>query len=169
LILKNAKDAFLGFQDHFEKIGIGFDYFDENTVAVFKKNELKALDIKTDFYPGFPTDLQAQIMTLLCLADKPSIVQETIWENRFMHIPELNRMGANISIISKNEAKVNPIKRFQSANVMATDLRASACLIIAALNAPGRTVIDRIYHIERGYENIVQKLKSCGVQISKIY
>ena len=170
LILKNIKDCFLGFSEQMEKIGIGIEYKDENTARVFRKHELQACDIKTDFYPGFPTDLQAQFMSLLCLANRPSLIKETIWENRFMHIPELNRMGANIEMVSKNEiARVNPIKQFQSANVMATDLRASACLIIAALNAQGRSVIDRIYHIERGYEDIVQKLRNCGADIEKIY
>tara|TARA_X000000950_G_scaffold50493_1_gene59406 strand:- start:335 stop:1588 length:1254 start_codon:yes stop_codon:yes gene_type:complete len=145
------------------------------TKIIIKKNELqiignkniKNIDIKTAPYPGFPTDLQAQMMVLLCKANKKSIIKENIFENRFMHVSELNRMGAQISI-NGNKALVSGNIKFAPAELMATDLRASVSLVLAALGAKGKSVINRIYHLDRGYENIEKKLKSVGAKIKRI-
>ena len=125
------------------------------------------MNIKTAPYPGFPTDLQAQIMVLLCKANKQSIIKEDIFENRFMHVAELNRMGAKISTYG-NKAKVTGSINFAAAELMATDLRASVSLILAALTAKGKSVINRIYHLDRGYENIEKKLKKVGAKIRRV-
>ena len=125
------------------------------------------MNIKTAPYPGFPTDLHAQIMVLLCKAQKKSEIQENIFENRFMHVSELNRMGAEISIIG-NRAFIKGNTKFAPAELMATDLRASVSLILAALSAKGKSVINRIYHLDRGYENIEKKLKKVGAKIKRI-
>ena len=128
------------------------------------KNKLKAVDIITEPYPGFPTDIQAQWMALMTLAKGDSIIKETIWENRFMHVLELNRMGADITI-QGNTAVVSGINKLSAADVMASDLRASAALIIAGLMAEGKTVVRRIYHLERGYEKFYNKLKKLGARL----
>ena len=122
------------------------------------------MNIKTAPYPGFPTDLQAQIMVLLCRANKKSLIKEDIFENRFMHVAELNRMGAQI-LIDGNKAKIEGNTKFAAAELMATDLRASVCLILAALSAQGKSIINRIYHLDRGYENIEKKLKKVGQKL----
>ena len=126
---------------------------------------LRSIDITTLPYPGFPTDLQAQFMALMVQGDGTSIIHETIFENRFMHVAELKRMGADIAI-EGSRAIVRGIGRDQlcGAPVMATDLRASASLVIAALAASGQTEISRIYHLERGYENMVEKLCAAGAR-----
>ena len=142
---------------------------------IIKKNELKIIGtkkikstkIKTAPYPGFPTDLQAQIMVLLCKANKNSTIKEDIFENRFMHVAELNRMGAKIST-NGNKAIVEGNINFAPAELMATDLRASVSLILAALTAKGKSVINRIYHLDRGYENIETKLKKVGAKIRRV-
>ena len=121
----------------------------------------------TEPYPGFPTDLQAQMMGLMTVADGASMITETIFENRFMHVPELVRMGADITIHGRS-ALVRGVSRLTGAPVMATDLRASVSLVIAALVAEGETVINRVYHLDRGYERIEQKLAGCGAQIERI-
>jgi UDP-N-acetylglucosamine 1-carboxyvinyltransferase len=125
------------------------------------------MNIKTSPYPGFPTDLQAQIMVLLCKANKKSLIKEDIFENRFMHVGELNRMGAQISI-NGNEALVKGNTNFQAAELMATDLRASVSLILAALSAKGKSIINRIYHLDRGYEDLEKKLKKVGAKIKRV-
>ena len=132
-----------------------------------EKKKIKNLVVKTAPYPGFPTDLQAQIMVLLCKANKKSIIQEEIFENRFMHVAELNRMGAKISTIG-NKAIIDAPTNFMAAETMATDLRASVSLILAALNAQGKTTINRIYHLDRGYEDIEKKLKKVGARIKRV-
>jgi UDP-N-acetylglucosamine 1-carboxyvinyltransferase len=130
---------------------------------------LKAVDITTLPYPGFPTDLQAQFMALMMQAEGVSIIHETIFENRFMHVPELQRLGANIKIDGSSAVvKGVPRSRLCGATVMATDLRASASLVIAGLAAGGTTEISRIYHLERGYENLVEKLKGVGAAIEQV-
>ena len=139
----------------------------KNEVHIVGNKSIKNLNIKTAPYPGFPTDLQAQIMVLLCKANKKSIIQEDIFENRFMHVSELNRMGAQISI-NGNKAVIKGNINFAGAELMATDLRASVSLILAALTAKGKTVINRIYHLDRGYENIEKKLKKIGVKIRRV-
>lgn len=126
----------------------------------------KPVDVDTMAYPGFPTDLQAQFMAFMCLADGVSIVRENIFENRFMHCPELIRMGADITVRGR-EAIVRGVKEFRAAPVMATDLRASASLINAGLAARGETHISRVYHLDRGFENIEVKLQQCGARISR--
>ncbi|MFN7039065.1 MAG: UDP-N-acetylglucosamine 1-carboxyvinyltransferase [Alphaproteobacteria bacterium] len=132
-----------------------------------KTNHIKSIDIITQPYPGFATDMQAQFMALMAVADGSSIISETIFENRFMHVPEVNRMGANISI-NGNTAIVRGVERLKGAEVMATDLRASVSLVLAALVAEGETIINRVYHIDRGYERIEEKLASCGALIERI-
>ena len=126
----------------------------------------KSVDVDTMAYPGFPTDLQAQFMAFMCLANGVSIVRENIFENRFMHCPELARMGADITVTGR-EAIVRGVKEFRGAQVMATDLRASACLINAGLAARGETHISRVYHLDRGFEDIEGKLERCGARISR--
>ncbi|MCF8878621.1 UDP-N-acetylglucosamine 1-carboxyvinyltransferase [Hyphobacterium sp. SN044] len=125
-----------------------------------------AVDAETRPYPGFPTDLQAQFMALMTRADGTSIIRETIFENRFMHAPELSRMGANITVRG-NEAVVRGVKSLRGAPVMATDLRASVSLVIAGLMAEGETIIGRVYHLDRGFERLEEKLKACGAQIER--
>tara|TARA_B100001093_G_scaffold269718_1_gene257843 strand:- start:1603 stop:2856 length:1254 start_codon:yes stop_codon:yes gene_type:complete len=139
----------------------------KNEVQIIGYKKIKNVKIKTAPYPGFPTDLQAQIMVLLCKANKSSIIQEDIFENRFMHIAELNRMGAKI-LTNGNKAIVEGNINFAPAELMATDLRASVSLILAALTAKGRSIINRIYHLDRGYENIEKKLKKIGAKIRRV-
>ncbi len=129
--------------------------------------QLRAVDVSTDPYPGFPTDMQAQFMALNCVADGTGAVTETIFENRFMHVPELQRMGADIGL-QGHTAVVRGVAGLRAAPVMATDLRASAGLVLAALVADGETVVDRIYHIDRGYECIEEKLRNLGADIRRL-
>ncbi len=138
-----------------------------NSINIVGNSEIKNINLKTAPYPGFPTDLQAQIMVLLCKAKKYSYIKEDIFENRFMHVAELNRMGANISI-KGNVASISGKTNFIGAELMATDLRASVSLVLAALNAKGKSVINRIYHLDRGYEHIDKKLKKVGAKIRRI-
>ena len=126
-----------------------------------------AVDIMTDPYPGFPTDLQAQVMAYMTRVDGASMITETIFENRFMHVPELNRMGANINV-HNSTALIRGVNKLMGAPVMATDLRASVSLVLAGLAASGETIINRIYHLDRGYESLVSKLKSCGAIIDRV-
>jgi len=136
-------------------------------IHIVGNKKIKSVNIKTAPYPGFPTDLQAQIMVLLCKANKKSLIKEDIFENRFMHVAELNRMGANISL-NGNKALVEGNINFEAAELMATDLRASASLIIAALTVKEKSVINRIYHLDRGYEDIEKKLKKVGAKIKRV-
>lgn len=128
---------------------------------------IKGVDIMTEPYPAFPTDLQAQFMTMLTLCEGAGLVTETIFENRFMHVPELARMGANISV-QGNSAIVRGVDKLHGAPVMATDLRASVALVLAGLVAEGETLVHRIYHLDRGYERVVEKLSAVGAQIERI-
>jgi UDP-N-acetylglucosamine 1-carboxyvinyltransferase len=128
---------------------------------------IKAVDVKTKVYPGFATDLQAQFMALMCLADGTSHLEETLFENRFMHAPELMRMGAKIDV-QGGIAKVQGVSKLKGAPVMATDLRASVSLILAGLAAEGETTVSRVYHLDRGYENLVRKLSNVGANIERI-
>ena len=139
----------------------------KDEIHIIGNKKIKRMNIKTAPYPGFPTDLQAQIMVLLCKANKKSLIKEEIFENRFMHVSELNRMGAQIST-SGNKAIVEGNINFAAAELMATDLRASVSLILAALTAKGKSVINRIYHLDRGYENIEKKLKRVGAKIKRV-
>tara|TARA_Y100001958_G_C21235029_1_gene561268 strand:+ start:916 stop:2169 length:1254 start_codon:yes stop_codon:yes gene_type:complete len=137
-----------------------------NEIHIIGNKDIKNISFKTAPYPGFPTDLQAQFMVLLCKAKKDSFIKEDIFENRFMHVGELNRMGAQIKI-NGNKAIISGNTDFQAAELMATDLRASVSLIIAALTAKGKSVINRIYHLDRGYENLEKKLKKVGAKIKR--
>ncbi|MDI1282302.1 UDP-N-acetylglucosamine 1-carboxyvinyltransferase [Brevundimonas sp.] len=128
---------------------------------------LKAVNVTTEVYPGFATDLQAQFMALMTLAEGESIIHENIFENRFMHAPELMRLGAEISVHA-GEARVTGVEALHGAPVMATDLRASVCLVIAGLAAEGETTIGRVYHLDRGFERLEEKLSACGADIRRI-
>ena len=136
-------------------------------IIVRNSRYIKKINLKTSPYPGFPTDLQAQIMVLMCGANGVSKIIENIFENRFMHIPELNRMGAKIKI-KGNQAIIQGKKKLNGAELMATDLRASVSLVLAALSSKSKTTINRVYHLDRGYENIEKKLSNCGAQIKRI-
>ena len=140
----------------------------KNSISIEKNhNKIYAANIKTSPYPGFPTDLQAQIMALMTISNGKSEIKENIFENRFMHVQELVRMGANIKL-DKDRAIIKGVRRLNGANVMATDLRASASLIIAGLVATGTTKISRIYHLDRGFYNLENKLNNCGASIKRI-
>ena len=139
----------------------------KNEILIQGSRKIKSTNIKTSPYPGFPTDLQAQMMVLLCKAGEKSYIREEIFENRFMHVAELNRMGAKISI-NGNKATIEGNIKFEAAELMATDLRASVSLILAALASKGKSIINRIYHLDRGYEDIEKKLKKIGAKIKRI-
>jgi len=139
----------------------------ENWVRCSASERLQGVNIQTSPHPGFPTDLQAQFMALMCIASGSSVISETIFENRFMHVQELRRMGANI-VLNGNAAVVDGIESLSGAPVMATDLRASASLVLAGLAATGETTISRVYHIDRGYERIEEKLRVLGASIERI-
>jgi UDP-N-acetylglucosamine 1-carboxyvinyltransferase len=132
-----------------------------------RNGRLSGADVMTEPFPGFPTDLQAQIMALLAAAEGASMITETIFENRFMHVPELTRMGANITV-HQASALVRGVPRLMGAPVMATDLRASSSLVLAGLAAEGETVVNRVYHLDRGYERIEEKLSACGARIERV-
>jgi len=138
-----------------------------NGVRVVGSNPIQKIDIKTMPYPGFPTDMQAQMMALMCFAYGTSVITETVFENRFMHVSELRRMGADIRVDGRS-AIVKGVPDLSGAPVMATDLRASASLILAGLAAEGKTVVSRVYHIDRGYERIVEKLSKLGADIQRV-
>jgi len=139
----------------------------KNKITVIGPVILKSINIKTAPYPGFPTDLQAQLMALMCKGNNQSIIEENIFENRFMHVSELNRMGADI-LVKGRKAIVKGNKKLNGAELMATDLRASVSLVIAALTSNKKSTINRIYHLDRGYENIEKKLSKCGARIKRI-
>ena len=139
----------------------------KNKITVIGPKILKSINIKTSPYPGFPTDLQAQLMALMCIANKQSIIEENIFENRFMHVSELNRMGADI-VVKGRKAIIKGNKKLNGAELMATDLRASVSLVIAALISSKKSTINRIYHLDRGYESIEKKLSKCGAKIKRI-
>jgi len=149
-----------------KKIGVKIK-IQNNKINVYGKNKIKNIKLKTSPYPGFPTDLQAQIMVLLSKSNGQSVINEKIFENRFMHASELNRMGAKIKVFG-NKAVIEGNVKFKPAELMATDLRASVSLVLAALTAKGKSIINRIYHLDRGYEDIEKKLKSVGANIKRI-
>ena len=134
---------------------------------VVRTGPLQAIDITTEPYPGFPTDLQAQFLALMTIASGASVVRETVYESRFMHVPELGRLCANISL-QGSTALVRGVEGLHGAEVMATDLRASVSLVIAALVAEGETTVHRIYHLDRGYESLDRKLVQCGADIRRV-
>jgi UDP-N-acetylglucosamine 1-carboxyvinyltransferase len=151
-----------------EKMGVSIEESDNSIIVDARNRTITGEDIYTDYYPGFPTDLQAQYMALMTVAEGASMVTESIWENRFMHVPELCRMGANINIHGHASAIVRGVKKLSGAQVMATDLRASFALILAGLIAEGETIVNRIYHLDRGYEKLEEKLKAVGANIERI-
>ena len=140
----------------------------KNEVQVLESKNIKPVKIKTEPYPGFPTDLQAQIMVLMIKANGKSKIKENIFENRFMHVPELNRMGAKIKIYG-NTSIIHGSQSLYGAEVMATDLRASVSLVLAGLIAKDKTIINRVYHLDRGYEGLEKKLRNCKASISRIH
>jgi len=160
------KEPLILFLNLLENIGIKYSV--TNKSIIFKKNSnvLNPVDVATEPYPGFPTDLQAQLMATMSIANGVSVITENIFENRFMHVSELIRMGANINLKS-NLAIIKGVKKLKGAEVMATDLRASVSLVLAALAAEGETNISRVYHIDRGYQDIVQNLRKCGANIER--
>jgi len=139
----------------------------EDGLRVARDGDLIGVDVMTEPYPGFPTDLQAQMTALMSIADGAAMITESIFENRFMHIPELARMGANVTVHGASSL-VRGVRKLTAAPVMATDLRASASLVLAGLVAEGETVVSRVYHIDRGYERIEQKLAACGAEIERV-
>ena len=149
------------------EVGAVIDSNEKSISLDMTKNNIKPVDIVTAPFPGFPTDMQAQFTVLNCMGKGESHVKETIFENRFMHVQELNRMGTDITI-NGTTAVINGVKSISGAQVMATDLRASASLILAGLVAKGETIVDRIYHIDRGYERIEEKLSNLGAEIMRL-
>ena len=139
----------------------------ENSISINKIDSINPVDVTTEVYPGFPTDLQAQWMVFMSVANGRSSVIDTVYHDRFTHIPELNRLGADIRL-NENKAEINGVKKLIGAQVMSTDIRASAALILGAIIAKGRTEISRVYHIDRGYDSIEKKFKSLGVDIVRI-
>ena len=150
------------------KMGVHVEEYENSIVVDAVDCTLTGQDIMTDYYPGFPTDLQAQFLTLMLTANGASMVTETIFENRFMHVPELLRMGANINVHGHASAIVRGVDKLYGAPVMATDLRASFALVLAGLIAEGETIVNRIYHLDRGYEKLEQKLQAVGADIERI-
>jgi len=147
--------------------GIDIAETDRGLRVARRNGRVKAVDVVTAPFPGFPTDLQAQMMALMCTAEGVSVLEEKIFENRFMHAPELGRMGARIDV-QGGHATVTGVDRLRGAPVMATDLRASVSLILAGLAAEGETVVNRVYHLDRGYERVEEKLRACGAQIDRV-
>jgi UDP-N-acetylglucosamine 1-carboxyvinyltransferase len=149
--------------------GAGVEVAETNRgISVRRRNgELKGVDVMTEPFPGFPTDLQAQMMALMSKAEGAAMITETIFENRFMHVPELCRMGANINVHGAS-AMVRGVPHLTGAEVMATDLRASVSLVLAGLAAEGETIVNRIYHLDRGYERLEEKLAACGAEIERL-
>ena len=147
--------------------GVEFAATDRGVRVSRRNAALTGVDVMTEPFPGFPTDLQAQMMALMCVADGAAMITETIFENRFMHVPELSRMGANITVHGAS-ALVRGVPALTGAPVMATDLRASVSLVLAGLAATGETVLNRVYHLDRGYEQLEAKLAACGAEIERI-
>ena len=154
--------------DILQKSGVSIERRPNSLIIDAQHANLQGVDIYTDYYPGFPTDLQAQFMALMCVANGAAMVTESIWENRFMHVPELIRMGANINVHGHASAIVRGVKKLSGAPVMSTDLRASFALILAGLVAEGETIVSRVYHLDRGYEHLEEKFKAVGANIERI-
>ncbi len=166
-LLGGRRDLLGAFCDRLEEAGVEITETESGLKVAHKTGRVKAVNIRTEPYPGFPTDLQAQMMALMCTADGVSVLEETIFENRFMHAPELVRMGARIDV-QGGMATVTGVDRLRGAPVMATDLRASVSLILAGLAAEGETVVSRVYHLDRGYERVEEKLSACGALIERV-
>ena len=160
-------DLVAAFCEKLDAAGIDVVETDRGLKVSRKNGRVRAVDVVTEPFPGFPTDLQAQMMALLCTAEGTSVLEERIFENRFMHAPELTRMGARIEVHG-GHATVHGVEKLRGAPVMATDLRASVSLILAGLAAEGETIVSRVYHLDRGYEKVVRKLRGVGAQIERI-
>lgn len=154
--------------DILRKTGVKVETTPNSIIIDAQNATLQGQDIYTDYYPGFPTDLQAQFMALMCVSEGAAMITESIWENRFMHVPELMRMGANINVHGHASAIVRGVKELSAAPVMSTDLRASFALILAGLVAKGETIVNRVYHLDRGYEHLEEKFKAVGANIERI-
>ena len=166
--LLGGKKSLVGaFCEKLDEAGIDVTETDRGLTVKRRGDHVQAVDVTTEPFPGFPTDLQAQMMALLCTAEGVSVLEETIFENRFMHAPELMRMGARIDVHG-GTATVTGVPKLRGAPVMATDLRASVSLILAGLAAEGDTVVSRVYHLDRGYERVVDKLRGVGAQIERV-
>ncbi|MDC0496572.1 UDP-N-acetylglucosamine 1-carboxyvinyltransferase [Planktomarina temperata] len=155
------------FCEKLDEAGISVEQTQRGLKVKCTNADIKAINVTTEPFPGFPTDLQAQMMALLCTAKGTSVLEEKIFENRFMHAPELSRMGAQIEV-NGGMATVTGVERLKGAPVMATDLRASVSLILAGLAAEGETLVNRVYHLDRGYERVEEKLGNCGAKIERI-
>lgn len=151
------------------ELGVEMQETENGFIANAEDVYLIGTDVMTEPYPGFPTDVQAQIMALLATASGASLITETIFENRFMHVPELARMGANINVHGSSSAIIRGVPKLSGAEVMATDLRASVSLVLAGLAAEGETIVNRVYHLDRGYEHLEEKLSACGARIERIH
>ncbi|MDJ0640889.1 MAG: UDP-N-acetylglucosamine 1-carboxyvinyltransferase [Paracoccaceae bacterium] len=160
-------DLVTAFAEKLDAAGISVEETEAGLRVARKNGRVTAIDVSTQPFPGFPTDLQAQMMALMCTADGVSHLEETIFENRFMHAPELLRMGADIEVHG-GTATVTGVERLKGAPVMATDLRASVSLILAGLAAEGDTVVNRVYHLDRGYEHVEEKLGAVGAKIERV-
>jgi len=160
-------DLLAAFCEKLDAAGISVTETDKGLTVARKGGDICAVDVATQPFPGFPTDLQAQFMALMCTAGGTSVLEENIFENRFMHAPELIRMGAKI-VVHGGHATVTGVKRLKGAPVMATDLRASVSLILAGLAAEGETIVNRVYHLDRGYEHVEEKLSAVGAKIERI-
>ena len=166
-LLGGRRDLLSAFIDKLEEAGVSVSDTDHGLKVTRNGNGVRAVDVTTEPFPGFPTDLQAQMMALLCTADGESVLEEKIFENRFMHAPELMRMGAQIDVHG-GTAKVTGVPSLRGAPVMATDLRASVSLILAGLAAEGETKVSRVYHLDRGYEHVEEKLRAVGAIIERV-
>ncbi|MEX0340826.1 MAG: UDP-N-acetylglucosamine 1-carboxyvinyltransferase [Arenibacterium sp.] len=166
-LLGGRRDLLTAFCDKLDEAGVEVSDTEKGLSVKRKGDAIRAVNVATAPFPGFPTDLQAQMMALLCTADGVSVLEEKIFENRFMHAPELMRMGAQIDV-SGGTATVTGVERLRGAPVMATDLRASVSLILAGLAAEGETRVSRVYHLDRGYEHVVRKLEGVGAKIERI-
>ncbi|MEL6126703.1 MAG: UDP-N-acetylglucosamine 1-carboxyvinyltransferase [Pseudomonadota bacterium] len=166
-LIGGRRDLVGTFADKLEEAGITVEDTDRGLRVSRNGTPIKPLKVATEPFPGFPTDLQAQMMALMTLADGESELEELIFENRFMHAPELMRMGADINV-QGGLARVTGVEKLRGAPVMATDLRASVSLILAGLAAEGETVVSRVYHLDRGYEHVEDKLSACGAEIERI-
>ena len=155
------------FCEKLDEAGISVFETDAGLTVARRNGRVRSVDVTTEPFPGFPTDLQAQMMALMCTADGTSVLEEKIFENRFMHAPELTRMGAKIDVHG-GTATVTGVERLKGAPVMATDLRASVSLILAGLAAEGETVVSRVYHLDRGYEQVVRKFEGVGAKIERV-
>jgi UDP-N-acetylglucosamine 1-carboxyvinyltransferase len=168
ITIKNSPPGCLqAIENKLLQAGMTIDHQDQNLLTITASDRILSTDIYTKPYPGFPTDMQAQFMALMILGHGLSVITENIFENRYMHVPELKRMGADIRL-EGSTAIINGVKNLYGAPIMATDLRASASLILAGLAAKGHTELSRVYHIDRGYEKIEEKLTALGARIRRI-